>query len=159
MSWFINAEYNENFYLLLMDSANLSVHMRLNCDVDHDTISRGNQRGRTNASFNFNGPGELRQVSALFDGSSTDAKQSYFSIAFDGDPPIEYPTPEDIADAHRQDNPGATKLNVITYSKWKKLYGYYIILDSDYDNDVTITFHNGDDLNQTMYKCIALFHE
>lgn len=119
-------------------------------------IPPGNRRGRTTCLQVSQTSGEVTQVSVVFSGSSAAAKKSTVKIDYDGTT-VEYPSPFRIKSSHGASEPGATVTNVIAYSKWDKAYGYYLLPESSFANNVTVILENGDDLNNTNYEVLVIY--
>lgn len=141
-------------------SLSVSLGPREQAMVLRHELERGRltPNGQTSVST-LGSSGQLRQISVLFDGSATTARDSYFELDYDGGPTIEYPSPADIKEAHGVDNSGGSLANVIEYNRASYLYAYYFVLYSEYTSDINVVLHNGDRSGHTNYKVWVLYNQ
>jgi hypothetical protein len=110
----------------------------------------------------ISGRGTLQQVSVTFEHPSyfggKNVKRSRFGVEYDGSSTEWCERIHEINESHPPDNSGSTRINITSYNGTNKVYGYYVVLESEFEEQVNVMVENGSS-SRTNYHCAVLYNQ
>jgi hypothetical protein len=125
--------------------------MPLECERHTGQLSRNSSA----SAANLTSGNDIKQISALFSGSTKDVRDSNVILDYGGGNQSVFPTPRQLRRVHGGTTE-SSQINLSTYNDVSYLYGYYIDCSFELNNNVDIIMDNGDPHNSTKYECVAL---
>lgn len=110
----------------------------------------------------ISGGGTLKQISVTFEHPSFlgggNVKRSRFGVSYDNHSIEWCERIHEVNESHAPDNYGSTYINITSYNGTNRVYGYYVVLDSEFEDNVNVMVENGDS-SRTNYHCVVLYEQ